>query len=94
MKFIRKFKESSLHKAMGLELGTFREIELDATKDVQHCRGFYVYFNGKRIGIVATDEGPVFLCDQEKFLLDERTVHFCCKKMPSLIRLSSCGMEA
>ena len=54
MKFIRKFKESSLHKAMGLELGTFREIELDAAKDVQHCRGFYVYFNGKRIGIVAT----------------------------------------
>ena len=64
---------------MGLELGTFREFELDAEKDLQHCRGFYAHFNGKRIGIVATDEGPVFLCGQEKYLLDERTVHFCCK---------------
>lgn len=80
MKFIRKFKESSLQKAMGLELGTFREFELDGEKDLQHCRGFYAHFNGKRIGIVATDEGPVFLCGQEKYLLDERTVHFLLQK--------------
>ncbi|GAA0849843.1 hypothetical protein GCM10008915_61640 [Bifidobacterium pullorum subsp. gallinarum] len=80
MKFIRRFKDSSLHKAVGLELGSFRELELDAGKDVQYCRGFYVHFNTKLIGIVATDEGPVFICDQEKFLLDEQTLHFLLQK--------------
>ncbi|KOP66828.1 hypothetical protein AMS62_17485 [Bacillus sp. FJAT-18019] len=80
MKFIRRFKESSLHKAMGLELGTFREVELDAGKGEQHCRGFYLHFNGMRIGIVATDEGPVFLCNEDKYLLDKHTAHFLLRK--------------
>lgn len=91
MKFIRRFKENSLQKSIGLELETFKEMELGAGKDEQHCRGFYLHYNGKRIGIVATNEGPVFLCNEDKYLLDQHAVHFILKNIGSSTLLYLCG---
>ncbi|GAE05637.1 hypothetical protein JCM10914_1748 [Paenibacillus sp. JCM 10914] len=76
MRLIRRFKESLLHKPVVLELSTLQEIELDVRTEIPCCRGFYINVGSKRIGIVATDEGPVLLCNQDKFLLKKDAFRF------------------
>lgn len=72
MNVVSHFRDSS----RGMELPSLREIELTRQDKKRQLRGFYMDYRKYRVGIVATQDGPVFFSDGHFYLLREHTFEF------------------
>lgn len=72
MNVVAHFRDGS----RGMELDTFREIELTKQLRRYRQRGFYMNYRKNRIGIVATPDGPVFFGNGQVYLLREQPFRF------------------
>lgn len=68
MNVVGHFRDDS----RGVELPSLTEIELTKQDKRKRSRGFYMDYRGNRVGIVATRHGPVFFCNGQFYLLQER----------------------
>ncbi|MNJ52985.1 hypothetical protein D3C77_483550 [compost metagenome] len=71
MKLIRNFRHRSIYHSKGLDLLTLKEFEIVRDKQAHYRRGYYINYQGRLLGIVATSKGPLFFCDDDTYLLQK-----------------------
>ncbi|MGG6311312.1 hypothetical protein [Paenibacillus macerans] len=72
MNVVAHFRDGS----RGMELASFREIELTKQCKRYQLRGFFMDYRKNRFGIVATPDGPVFFGNGQFYPLKEQPFQF------------------